>query len=106
MNRRTFLRSLGIALLSPVIAARAVAAIPKPNRVVNPDMVRDYTAKTDWIIPSLEEVRASIGIPKTETRRVKSFHFVMDPSRYEGVDKWRAANGHMPYQAIVEPIYE
>lgn len=40
MNRRSFLRSLGVLLVAPATLVRA-AATAKPNRIVNPDMALD-----------------------------------------------------------------
>lgn len=37
MNRRSFLRSLGVLLVAPATLVRAASAA-KPNRIVNPDM--------------------------------------------------------------------
>lgn len=88
--------------MAPATLVRALAV--KPNRVVNDDMRWDKSELVDSYI-AFPAKRHPIN-DLVLSPRIIGCRLIKDHPDYDNVDKWRIANGHHPYRARYDFIYE
>ena len=92
MNRRSFIRSLGLCLFAPAIVGKAV----RSSRVAS-----SYTATYHF-----RGGASASCVPHDDDRDgpMRGFRLIPDHPDYDSVDRWRIANGHHPYRPHYESV--